>query len=95
VAKSGKQLSKSLRQRGVRKKFADQIARAVSGAAKPKTARKAVSELTSVVAEIDDRLRGGPEKRSASARKAARTRKLKAQRRSQAAKRGARKRAHA
>ncbi len=95
MAKSAKKLSKSLQARGVRKRIADNIAGAVSGARKPKVARKAVSELTSVVAEIDDRLRGGPEKRSASAKKAARTRKLKAQRRSQAAKRGARKRAHA
>lgn len=95
MAKRGKQLSKSLQARGVRKKFANQIASAVDGATDPKTARKAVTQLTSVVAEIDDRLRGGPEKRSASARKAARTRKRKAQLRSQAAKRAARKRAHA
>jgi hypothetical protein len=95
VANRDKDLFKSLRARGVRKKVADRVARAANGAAKPKVARRAMSDLATVVAEIEDRLQRGPERRRAAAKKAARTRKRKARRRSAAAKRGARTRAHA
>jgi hypothetical protein len=91
--KQDKQLTKSLRERGVRKRLASQVARATTGAASPKVARRAISDLTSVVEEIHDRLRDGPQKRSAAAQKAARTRKRKARWRSETAKRGARTRA--
>jgi hypothetical protein len=95
MAKRDKQLFKSLRTRGVRKRTADQVARVASGGAKPKLARRAIADLTSVVDEVGDRLRHGPAKRSAAAKKAARTRKLRARKRSEAAVRGARKRARA
>ena len=93
MAKTDKKLTKSLRARGVRRSVADEMARALHGRAKPRTAHRALAELSSVVEEMQDRLRGGPEKRSAAAKKAARTRKLKAQKRVRAAKRGARSRA--
>jgi hypothetical protein len=91
--KSEKELSKSLRTRGVRKGLARKVARATGGAGSPKIARRAMADLASVVAEIQDRLQQGPQKRSAAAKKAARTRKRKARRRSKAAKRAARARA--
>ncbi len=90
MAKRDEDLFKSLRARGVRKKIASELSRATSAGASPKVARKAVADLASVVGEVQDRLRGGPEKRSAAARKAAKTRKLKAKRRSDAAKKAAR-----
>ena len=95
MAKTETDLFKSLRARGVRKKVAKQLTRATSGARKPKVAKRAMTDLSSVVDDVSDRLRHGPEKRSAAARKAARTRKQKAEKRSQAAKRGARTRARA
>jgi hypothetical protein len=94
MARENKKLAKSLRSRGIRKKVADDIARAVGRGSKPASSRKTIADLTSAVREINDRLRGGQEKRSAAAKKGARTRKRKAQKRSDAAKRGARKRAH-
>ena len=95
MAKTETDLFKSLRARGVRKKVARQVARATSGAGKPKVAKRAMADLRSVVGDVSDRLRHGPEKRSAAARKAARTRKQKAAKRSEAAKRGARTRTRA
>jgi hypothetical protein len=95
MAKRDQELFNTLRARGVRKKVADQVAKAANGAAKPKVARKAMADLTSVVAEVQDRLQGGPEKRRAAGKKAARTRKRKSEARSAAAKRGARSRARA
>lgn len=95
MSKREKELSKSLRARGVRKGLARKVARATDGAGSPKIARRAMADLASVVAEIQDRLQHGPQKRSAAAKKAARTRKQKARRRSKAAKRAARTRARA
>jgi hypothetical protein len=71
------------------------VTRAINGTVKPKVARRAVADLSSVVDDIQDRLRGGPVKRSAAAQKAVRTRKKKARQRSKAAKRAARTRARA
>ena len=83
----------ALRAGGLRKKaaktFAQATGRAKRGDDVPKGARKALSGLKSVVGDLEDRLTGGPAKRSASARKAARTRKRKAERRSAAAAKGA------
>lgn len=93
MVKRDDELFKSLRARGVRKKIAGEISRATSVGGSPKVARKAMADLASVVGEVQDRLRGGPEKRSAAAKKAALTRKRKAQKRSAAAKKGARTRA--
>ena len=60
-----------------------------------KKVANAMADLSSVVGDVSDRLRHGPEKRSVAAKKAARTRKRKADKRSRAAKRGARTRARA
>jgi hypothetical protein len=90
MSRREKGLSKSLHARGMRKRLARKVARAPKGAASSKVAHRAMSDLASVVAEIQDRLRQGPQKRSAAAKKAARTRKRKARERSKAAKRGAR-----
>ena len=95
MANRDKYLFESLRARGVRKKAANKMARATNGSASSKAARQAMSDLASVVAEIHDRLRDGPEKRSAAAKKAAKTRKRQAHQRSQSAKRGAHTRARA
>lgn len=83
---------------GVRKKVASTVAEAAGQGRKAsskttKTAQGALSSLASTVEEAQDRLRGGPAKRKASAKKAAATRKRKAKARSAAAKRGAKTRA--
>ncbi len=71
MAKSETNLFKSLRARGVRKKIAKQVTRATSGTGgKSKIARRAMADLNSVVEDVGDRLRHGPEKRSAAAEKA-------------------------
>jgi hypothetical protein len=93
MAKTETGLFKSLRVRGLRRKIATRVTRATSGAGKPKVAKRAMADLSSVVGDVGDRLRHGPETRSAAARKAARRRKQKAGKRSEAAKRGARTRA--
>jgi hypothetical protein len=95
VSKTDKKLLKSLKARGLRRSTARDVVRATSGATKSRAARRVVADLSSVVDEVSDRLRQGPEKRSAAAKKAARTRKRKMRARSEAAKRGARKRAGA
>ena len=93
--KMDKKLFDRMRSLGVRKSTARNVAESVvnSGKAAPKTARKAMADLTGAAAEIQDRMKGGPQKRKAAAKKAARTRKEKAKRRSQAAKKGAKTRA--
>ncbi len=89
------ELSRSLRGRGVRRKVADQIARAVEGKGKPRAARRALSDLTSAVMDANDHLRRGPEKHSAASENASRSRERHEEQRGQASKRGARKRAGA
>ena len=87
-----------LRARGLRKSAANNLASAFGRADRSppsKGARRAVSELRSLVDELEDRARGGPAKRKARAKKAAATRKRKANERSRAAKRAARTRARA
>jgi len=83
-----------LRSTGVRKRVANVIAeRSAKGSRKaPKPAREAVANLRNLVGELEDRVQGGPAKRKAAAKKAARTRKAKAARRSAAAKKAARSR---
>jgi hypothetical protein len=84
-----------LRSNGVRKRVANVIAEgSAKGSRKaPKPARDAVAGLRDLVGELEDRVHGGPAKRRAAARKAARTRKAKAARRSASAKKAARSRA--
>lgn len=85
-----------LRARGVRKRVADTISSAAgkrNSRNVPKSVRDAVSDLRSLVGELEDRVTGGPAKRSAAAKKAASTRKRNATKRSTAAKKGAQTRA--
>jgi hypothetical protein len=96
MPKRDRDLFHSLRDNGVRKKTASTLADAfsrVDGSPPGKAGRKAVSDLKAVVSELEDRAKGGPAKRSASAKKAAATRKRKANQRSAAAKKAARTRA--
>ena len=95
MTRENKQFAKNLRAHGVRRKVAEDIAQATGSGAKSKSSRRSISGLATAVSEISDRLHGGPEKRSAAAKKGARTRKHNAEKRSAAAKRGARKRARA
>ncbi len=84
-----------LRSNGVRKRVADTIAKGANTGSKkaPKPARDAVANLRDLVGELQDRVEGGPAKRKAAAKKAARTRKAKASKRSASAKKAARTRA--
>ncbi len=93
--KKSKKLYSRMRAGGVRKKIASQLselpAHASGGKRAPKPLREAVDRLEAAVVELKDHSRRG--KRKAAARKAARTRRGKAESRSRAARKGARKRA--
>lgn len=95
MAKKDKGLYDSLRASGLRKKAASGIAEAAaSGGNKGKKAlQSAVAELQGVASELEDRAKGGPSKRKATAKKAANTRKRNAKKRSDSAKKAARTRA--
>jgi len=97
MAKQDKKLYDRLRASGLRKRAARNISEAAGkgGNKGQKALRGAVSELRSVTSELEDRAKGGPGKRKATAKKAAATRKRNAKKRSNAAKKGARKRAKA
>ena len=87
-----------LRANGVRKRVAKELSEALSsanGSRASKAAQARISELRKVVADLEDRAKGGPAKRQAAAKKAAATRKRKASQRSAAAKKAARTRAKA
>jgi hypothetical protein len=92
-----KELVARLRASGLRKKVARSVAAAVDGGRTrkqpPKEVARVIKELRGVAGELQDRATGGPDKRSAAARKAATTRKRNAAKRSTAAKKGARTRA--
>jgi hypothetical protein len=92
--KPDKKLYDRLRSSGVRKKVAGRIAEALpsNGNAKAGRARRAAADLSTAVDEIRDRVKGGPQKRSAAAKKGAKTRKAKAAKRSAASKKGAKSR---
>jgi hypothetical protein len=92
--KPNKKLYSRMRASGVRKKVARELSRLpghVSGGKKaPKPIREAVNRLEATVGELKDHSRRGD--RKAAARKAARTRRGKAESRRRAARKGARKR---
>jgi hypothetical protein len=93
-SKRDQELSKRLHASGVRKRTADLIAGATDGRRKPaKRVRAVVREMTEVLNDVEDRVSGGPGKRKAAAKKAARTRKQNAAKRSASAKKAARTRA--
>jgi hypothetical protein len=85
-----------LRANGIRKRVAKELSEALSsanGSRASKAATARIAELRKIVADLEDRAKGGPAKRQAAAKKAAATRKKKAAQRSAAAKKGARTRA--
>ena len=84
-----------LRARGLRKRVARTIAEATgkTSSRTPKVLRDAANDLKSLASELEDRATGGPAKRKAAAKKAANTRKRKANARSAAAKKAAKTRA--
>ena len=91
-----KQLFDRLRSAGVRKRVARDLSSALSkadGSRASKAVHGAIGDLRKLVDELEDRARGGPEKRRAAAKKAAATRKRQASARSTAAKKAARTRA--
>jgi hypothetical protein len=86
----------TLRARGLRKRAASNLARAfgrADGSPPGRAAHKAIDELREIVTELETRARGGQNKRQAAAKKAAATRKRKANERSRAAKKAAQTRA--
>jgi hypothetical protein len=99
VARKSRQdeLFEMLRARGLRKRVARSLAQATARTNRrtPKGVKKVTSDLRALVGEIEDRATGGPAKRKAAAKKAAATRKRKANQRSTAAKKAARTRAKA
>jgi hypothetical protein len=95
MAKTDRDLFDTLRARGLRKSAASNLARAFGKADNSppgKGAKRAVSELKDLVSELEGRVSGSG-KRSAAAKKAAATRKRKANDRSRAAKKAAETRA--
>jgi hypothetical protein len=88
------QLMDTLHAGGIRKKAARLIAQTTDGRRKPaKRLNGVLADLNRLVEQAEDRLSGGPAKRTASAKKAAATRKRNALKRSASAKKGARTRA--
>src|SRR5690349_9732840 len=88
-----------LRATGLRRKVAESVADGLSrvrpGRKPPKSVRGVLDNLRSLTAELEDRAKGGPSRRSAAAKKAAATRKRNAAKRSQTAKKAARTRTKA
>jgi hypothetical protein len=92
--KQDKDLRKTLRAGGVRKKVAKTLTDATGKAnprKQPRLVTKTIDNFTAAAAELDRRVRGS--QRSEAGKKAARTRKRKAAQRSAAARKGARTRA--
>ena len=80
-----------LRDSGVRKKVAGQVAEALprKGNKKPSRATKVADQLSAAADSIRDRTGGGSRKRKEAAKKAARSRKAKATKRRSSARKGA------
>ncbi|MEA2431097.1 MAG: hypothetical protein QOF65_1709 [Thermoleophilaceae bacterium] len=91
------ELFEMLRARGLRKRVARSLADATGRANRstPKGVKKVAADLRAMASELEDRATGGPAKRKAAAKKAAATRKRKANQRSTAAKKAAKTRAKA
>jgi hypothetical protein len=86
-------LFERLHANGVRKRVARDLSKALAaagGSGPSKAAQTRIADLRKVVADLEDRAKGGPAKREAAAKKAAATRKRKANERSAAAKKAAR-----
>ena len=85
------ELFEKLRAGGLRKRVAKSVAEATGRANRntPTGVKKVASDLRALASEIEDRATGGPTKRKAAAKKAAATRKRKANQRSAAAKKAA------
>jgi hypothetical protein len=93
-SKRDKDLVERLRASGIRKRAAELIGEATDGRRKPaKRVRRVLNDLNTALSDAEDRVTGGPAKRKAAAKKAARTRKQNAAKRSAAAKKAARTRA--
>jgi hypothetical protein len=93
-----KKLFDRLRATGLRKRVARDLSSALDkakGSRASKTANGRINDLRKLVDDLEDRARGGPQKRRAAAKKAAATRRRQATARSKAAKKGARTRARA
>jgi hypothetical protein len=87
-------LVRRLRATGIKKRSAELLASATDGRRKPaKQVRRVVDDLSKLLSDAEDRVTGGPAKRKAAAKKAARTRQKNAAKRSTAAKKAARTRA--
>src|SRR4051812_42171111 len=89
-------LFERLRANGLRKRVAKELSQALSSAGNTRASKAAtarIGDLQKLVAELEDRAKGGPAKREAAAKKAAATRKRKAAERSAAAKKAAQTRA--
>jgi hypothetical protein len=86
-----------LRARGLRKRVADQIARATgkTNSRMPRQVSQYASDLRSLASDLEDRVTGRQTKRKEAAKKAAQTRKRNAAKRSTAAKKAAKTRAKA
>jgi hypothetical protein len=98
VAKSNRSddLFRRLHADGLRKRTAKIISDAADRRRKPrKVVDRTLTELKSLISEVEDRISGGPAKRQATAKKAATTRKRNAARRSTASKKAARTRSKA
>ena len=96
MAKTDRDLFDTLRARGLRKSAANNLARAFGRADKSppsKGAKRAVNELRDLVTELESKVGRTDRKRSEAAKKAAATRKRKANQRSAAAKKAAQTRA--
>jgi len=95
MAKRDQSLYDKLRASGLRKKAAGAIADAAGngGTRGKKVISGAVTDLRGVISDLEDRAKGGPAKRQATAKKAANTRRRNAAKRSASAKKAARTRA--
>ncbi len=89
-------LFERLHANGLRKRVARDLSAALSKGGDSRAGQAAagrIAELRKLVGDLEDRAKGGPEKRKAAAQKAAATRKREANKRSTAAKKAAQTRA--